>query len=108
MALYTCTKCNQDFPFGKIKYDTSMKIVCHDCLGEKEEEKSPMRRIQERASEDKVKLICSQCRFQFSLGMSSQQAWKCPNCDSSSLMRVKKYKDADDLINESMDPRFDA
>ena len=62
----------------------------------------------EKAEEgEAIKFICVSCRFKFSVKKGSQKTIKCPYCGKTRLMLVKKYKDENDLIKDSSDPRFD-
>lgn len=103
---YQCSRCKEKFPFGQIRYDRNQKIVCLKCLGILEKERQ---RKDQMSAADFIKLnfICMNCRFKFSVTKGSRQALKCPYCNNTQLMQVKKYKDENDLITESMDERFD-
>ncbi|MBI2657015.1 hypothetical protein HYX03_04710, partial [Candidatus Woesearchaeota archaeon] len=62
----------------------------------------------EKAGEGQpIKFICVSCRFKFNVKKGSPKEIKCPFCGKTKLMLVKRYKDENDLINDSMDPRFD-
>jgi LSD1 subclass zinc finger protein len=103
---YQCTRCKGKFPFNQIRYDRNQKLVCFTCLGILEKEQQQKDRM---SAQDFVKLhfICMNCRFKFSFTKGSQKKLKCPYCNGTQLMQVKKYKDENDLIQESMDERFD-
>jgi DNA-directed RNA polymerase subunit RPC12/RpoP len=103
---YLCTRCREKFSFDKIRYDRNHKIVCKGCLGILEREEAQKERMGARDFE-KVNFICLNCRFKFSVRRSSQQNLKCPYCNKTALMHVKKYKTEDDLISEATDERFD-
>ena len=106
--LYTCTRCKREFNFGNIKYDSNGKLICVECLGKQQTIENKEKMLVEKAQDDKpINLICVSCRFKFRIKRSSQQAMKCPYCGKTKLMLVKKYKDENDLIHDSMDPRFD-
>ena len=106
MPDYLCTRWREKFPFEQIRYDRNNKLVCKGCLGilEKEEAKKERMNAQDFA---KIHFICLNCRFKFSIRRNAQQKLKCPYCNKTALMHVKKYKNEDDLINEAMDERFD-
>ena len=105
--LYTCSRCKREFNFNNIKYDESKKLVCVECM-EKIQELVKKRVASEKADENEpIKFICVSCRFKFSVKKGSPKAVKCPYCGKTKLMIVKKYKDENDLIKDSMDPRFD-
>ena len=106
-TLYKCTRCKREFNFNNIKYDKDKKLVCVDCL-----QKILKLRKNEIVNEkpennEPVKFICVNCRFKFSVKKGSVKALKCPFCGKTKLMLVKKYKDENDLIKDSSDPRFD-
>ena len=106
MEDYLCTRCREKFSFEQIRYDRNHKIVCKGCLGilDQEEKRKGLMRARDF---EKIRLICMDCRFKFSVKRGSQQAIKCPYCNKTHLMLVKKYKDENDLIKESMHERFD-
>ena len=106
MEHYLCARCREKFPFEQIRYDRNHKIVCKGCLDvlEKEEQR---KNLMSARDYEKVRFICMECRFKFSVKRGSAQALKCPYCNKTRLMQVKKYKDENDLIGEAMDPRFD-
>ena len=104
--LYACSKCKKEFNFNNIKYDESHKLFCADCFS-----KRPLvqKVIEEPVSNGphKIQFICLECRFKFKVTAGSDQRMKCPFCNKTRLMIVRKYKDENDLINDSMNPRFD-
>ena len=106
LNMYTCTRCKRDFDFDNIRYDLNGKLICVECLGKQQNIEKKEKEIVEKASEP-INLICVSCRFKFRVRKGSQQAMKCPCCGKTKLMIVKKSKDEDDLIKDSMDPRFD-
>lgn len=105
-AEYQCTRCKEKVPFNQVRYDRSQKLVCFKCLGILEKEAKAQDRL---SAADFVKLsfFCMKCRYKFSFTKGSQKALKCPYCNGTQLMQVKKYKTENDLITESMDERFD-
>ena len=106
--LYTCSKCKKEFNFGNIKYDLDKALICVQCLEKMEQlEKKERLKSEKQEQQEAVKFICVSCRFKFSFKKGSPNALKCPNCGKTKLMVVKKYKDENDLINDSMNPRFD-
>ena len=105
--LYTCSRCKREFNFNNIKYDENKKLICVECL-EKNQKLLKKNLAREKPEDDRpIDFICVSCRFKFSIKKNSQQTFKCPYCGKTKLMVVKKYKDENDLINDSMDPRFD-
>ena len=104
--LYQCSKCKMEFNFNNIKYDQGNVLLCLDCF-----KKKPLVPvvIQEPKSNEPIKdqFICLECRFKFKVTRGADQKLKCPFCSKTKLMRVKKYKDENDLINDSMNRRFD-
>jgi len=106
MPEYLCTRCREKFLFEQIRYDRNNKLVCKGCLGILEKEEEQKERMKAKDFE-KVNFICLSCRFKFSIRKNTQQRLKCPYCNKTQLMHVKKYKTEDDLIGESADERFD-
>ena len=104
---YTCSKCKKDFNFSNIKYDTDNSLICIQCLEKKQKLIKKELNLEKPQKEEVIKFICVSCRFKFSVKKGSQKAIKCPYCSKTKLMVVKKYKDENDLIKDSMDPRFD-
>ena len=101
-----CSRCKKEFNFNSIKYDEDKKLICHECLEKKQ--KLDEKYEAEKPDDNKpVNYICLSCRFKFSIKKGSAKALKCPFCSKTKLMVVKKYKDENDLINDSMDRRFD-
>jgi len=105
--LYTCSRCKKEFNFDNVKYDNHRSLVCVGCLGnQKELNKKEL--DSEKPDEIKtIKLICLQCRFKYSVRKGSPKSLKCPYCGKINVMIVKKYKDENDLIEDSMNPKFD-
>ena len=107
-SLYTCTRCRREFNFDNIKYDSNNKLICVECLEKQEKIQKKEKLSLEKAEEgEAVNFICVSCRFKFSVKKGSPKAVKCPYCSKTKLMLVKKYKDENDLIKDSSDPRFD-
>ncbi len=107
-SLYKCTRCKKEFNFSNIKYDENHKLICVGCLDKitKLERKEKLQ-FEKAEDNEPVRFICAHCRYKFSIKKGSQQAIKCPYCARTKLMIVKKYKDENDLISDSMDHRFD-
>ena len=106
--LYTCSRCKKEFNFDNIKYDSDNRLICVSCLDkQKKIEKKEKLNLEKAEKGEEIKFICVSCRFKFSVRKGSPKALKCPFCGKTRLMLVRKYKDEDDLIKDSMDPRFD-
>ena len=107
-SLYTCSRCKREFSFDSIKYDNDNRLVCVGCLDKQEKiEKKEKLRVEKAEQGEKINFICVSCRFKFSVRKGSPKAVKCPFCGKTRLMLVKRYKDENDLIRDSSDPRFD-
>ena len=106
-ALYTCSRCKKEYNFNNIKYDFDHSLICTYCMEKREQLQKKEELKSERPKEQEpVKYICLSCKFKFSIKKGSAKALKCPYCSKTKLMVVKKYKDEDDLINDSADPKF--
>jgi|SRR3989338_2121812 len=105
--LYTCWRCRKEFNFSSIKYDEDRKLVCVECLEKITKLKQKEAPHEEPEEHGEINFICASCRFKFSIKKGSQKSIKCPYCSKTKLMIVKRYKDEDDLIKDSMDTRFD-
>jgi DNA-directed RNA polymerase subunit RPC12/RpoP len=107
-TLYSCNRCKREVDFDSIKYDENNKLICVECLGKQQKIERKEKLSLEKAGEgESVNFICVSCRFKFSIRKGTQKEAKCPYCSKTRLMLVKRYKDENDLINDSMDPRFD-
>ena len=105
---YTCSRCRNEFDFDNIKYDDNNRLICVECLEKQKKIEKKENLNPEKAEEGgAINFICVGCRFKFPVKKGSPKAIKCPYCSKTRLMIVKKYKDEDDLIKDSMDPRFD-
>ncbi len=106
-SLYTCSRCRKEFNFSSIKYDEDKSLICVGCLEKKEKLKKPEVKLEKPEEQESFNFICVNCRFKFSIRKGSPKSFKCPYCSKTKIMLVKKYKTEDDLIKDSMDPRFD-
>ena len=105
---YSCTRCKREFDFDNIKYDENNKLICVVCLEkQKKIEKKEKLNLEKAGEGEEIKFICASCRFKFSVRKGSSKELKCPYCSKTRLMTIKKYKDENDLIRDSSDPRFD-
>ncbi len=107
-SLYSCSRCRREFNFDNIKYDENNRLICVECLDKQQKtEKKEKLSLEKADAGEEIRFICVSCRFKFSVRKGSPKAVKCPYCSRTKLMLVKKYKDENDLIKDSMDPRFD-
>lgn len=85
---YRCTICKFDYPFEEIRYsEDGKKLLCTGC-SKVFKNKVPKAEIKavEKESDDSVKVICMDCRYNFRL--KKAQAKKiCPYCGKSRLMK---------------------
>ena len=106
-SLYACSRCKREFNFDNIRYDENNKLICVECLEKQHKiEKKEKLSLEKAGSGEEIKFICMSCRFKFSVRKGSPKEIKCPYCGKAKLMLVKKYKDENDLIKDSMDSRF--
>lgn len=105
--LYTCSRCRKEFNFNNIKYDEDHSLICVDCMGKKQKLQKKEVKTEKPQEQGAINFICTACRFKFSVRKGSQKAVKCPYCGKTKLMIVRKYKDENDLIKDSMNHRFD-
>ena len=106
-SLYTCSRCRKEFNFDNIKYDENHNLICLECMQKTEKLSKKKVELEKAEEQEVINFICVSCRFKFSVKKGSQKAIKCPYCSKTKLMIVKKYKDENDLIKDSTDPRFD-
>ena len=105
-SLYACSRCRKEFNFSNIKYDEKGSLICLECLNKSQHLKKLKLKSEKPEGQEALKFICVSCRFKFSVKKGSSKALKCPYCCKTKLMIVKKYKDEDDLIKDSMDSKF--
>ena len=105
-SLYACSRCKKEFNFNNIKYDENKNLVCVNCLEKTQKIKKKHIELEKPEEQEVINFICYNCRFKFSIRKGSPKTLKCPYCGKAKIMIVKKYKDEDDLIKDSMDPRF--
>lgn len=106
--LYPCSRCKREFNFDHIRYDENKRLICVECLDKQQKtEKKEKLSLEKADAGEEIRFICVSCRFKFSVRKGSPKAAKCPYCSRTKLMLVKRYKDENDLIKDSMDPRFD-
>ena len=105
--LYMCSRCRKEFNFNNIKYNEDGALVCLDCLKIKKPEGKKNLRKEHGSEAETVDLICVSCRYKFSVKKGSAKSVKCPYCAKTNLMLIKKYKDEHDLIDDSMDAKYD-
>jgi DNA-directed RNA polymerase subunit RPC12/RpoP len=105
-SLYTCTRCKKEYNFNHIRYDDKKNLICTLCF-DKLTYAPNAPNSHKPTGQEAVKYICLHCRFNFSIKKGSPKAPKCPYCGKTKLMLVKKYNDANTLIEESMDSKFD-
>ena len=106
-ALYTCTRCKREFNFNNIKFDEDKKLICTECLEKRQKLEKKQLALEKPEENEPVNFICISCRFKFSIKKGTSKAAKCPYCGKTRIMLVKKYKDENDLIKDSLDSRFD-
>ena len=105
-TMYACSRCKREFNFNNVKYDENKLLICLECLDKRQ--KLGKKKLNIKITEPRIiNFICVSCRFKFLVKKGSQKAIKCPYCGNTKLMLVRKYKDENDLINDSMDSRYD-
>lgn len=106
-SLYTCSRCKKEFNFNNIKYDENKNLICLECFEKKQTLSKKKLKSEKPEEQETMNFICVNCRFKFSIKKGSPKTLKCPYCSKTKLMLVKKYKNENDLIRDSMDTRFD-
>ena len=106
-SLYTCSRCRREFNFNNIKYDEDHSLICAECLEKQSKIKKKEVHLEKPEETEAIDFICLNCRFKFSVRRGSPKALKCPYCNKTQLMVIKKYKSENDLIKDSMNHRFD-
>ncbi len=97
---YLCSKCKNKVSMDKIRYDTEgTSLVCLDCYGSKTSRSSSLKNEKEPETKaEKIKVICTDCRYKFSLKKGTTAALKCPYCGNNRL--VKDQTSVDEIIKE--------
>ena len=102
-SLYKCQTCKSEFDFKNIRYGPDGKtIFCVGCfckLRNKEAEKTNIRQSQITDNSEKIKVICIDCRYKFSLTKGSRIKPLCPYCGKGNLM--KDGTTAEKLVEEA-------
>jgi DNA-directed RNA polymerase subunit RPC12/RpoP len=99
---YLCYKCKREYSVKEIKFTASNKYACVYCLGVVDkEQKKEVTQVQEET----IEYICTSCSYKFSR-KKSFLVKSCPYCNKETVT-VKSVKNANALINESMDKNFD-
>jgi len=100
---YLCKKCKKKVMLDKIRYDVNgVDLICVDCYDSKANKPATNldteREERHINSGERIKVICTDCRYKFSLRVGSNANLRCPYCSGNSL--VKDQTSAEDIINE--------
>ena len=100
---YFCKKCRSKVRMEKIRYDSNgIDLVCVDCYNKNAGKAAAgiekQRQENNVSSEEKIKIICTDCRYKFIFRKGSNVALRCPYCSGSRL--VKDQTNVDELIKE--------
>lgn len=99
--LYMCSECKGKFKFEDVRYSSDgKKVICKDCYSRvKNQGKNEVKVVLPNETvSDYVKLICTNCRYKFSLRKKSRFNLICPYCGGNQL--IKDDITADKLIRE--------
>ena len=95
-----------------MRYDSKGEnIICRECYSKsnvvkKESPSLPRQKETKKDSPVYNKYICKDCRYNFKFKEGSRQRLRCPFCGSQRI--AVNRMTAKDLINDSMDPRYDS
>jgi len=107
-----CEKCRHNFPTTELKYDrTGTHLLCKVCR--KEVPKPDKNRfskliksdVEDRKAKIKSKYICRKCEKNFELKPNFRQM--CPHCGSAQIINNDYLKDAESLIEEAKDKKYE-
>ena len=89
---YVCARCKGEFEFEDLRYSNDgKKIFCVDCYNQiskiDEHENKKIEIAQKNTTPESIKLICTNCRYKFSLKKQSRIRVMCPYCGGNKLMR---------------------
>jgi DNA-directed RNA polymerase subunit RPC12/RpoP len=98
-SAYLCTSCKRKYPFGEIRYASDGKrIVCKSCFST--DKGMPAKSSTRKNTEsDRVKVICSDCRYKFVIHKGTKVSVRCPYCSGAKLVRDDAT--ADTLLAEA-------
>jgi len=100
---YLCKKCKKKVMLDKIRYDVNgVDLICVDCYDSKANKPATNldteREERHINSGERIKVICTDCRYKFSLRKGSHIALRCQYCGSSRLVRDQTA--VDEIIKE--------
>lgn len=85
-----CSVCKNEFEFNGIRYASDgHTIICKNCYEQtqKVKKKKPQDTKIQRDPNQSIKVICSDCRYKFSLKKKSEAKPRCPYCGRNRLVR---------------------
>lgn len=100
---YLCNKCRNKVSLEHIRYDTNGRdLICEDCYSKKSKNEKIERRannkVDSKIQGERIRVICTDCRYKFSIKRNSNMALRCPYCGRTRL--VKDETSVDELIKE--------
>ncbi|MFH0876098.1 MAG: hypothetical protein V1859_09245 [archaeon] len=104
-----CYRCGQTYPVTDMRYTQSNKLVCKNCLNKANPNKAQMPETKEQklaSREENVEYVCSKCKYSFKR-KASAAVGACPYCGRAGTLELKSNQGAANLIDESMDKRYD-
>lgn len=103
-----CGTCKRFAPITEMRYEKTGKfLVCNACRHEETTAKEPKLRPLVTSPFDGAKVLkyqCPSCRYTFRR-TPTHPVNKCPNCNSSKLLRYEKVS-ADDVLKMTDDEKF--
>ncbi len=108
MNKYKCQKCGKEYETKDIRFSAGNKLSCVYCLGMKTRdiEAAVPEPKGKKPKEDTVEYVCSACNYSFKRKKKFVVA-SCPYCNKENTTTVKRTQDADKLVKDSMDRRYD-
>jgi DNA-directed RNA polymerase subunit RPC12/RpoP len=104
---YLCTRCKEHYSSEEIRLTSDSRIICLFCLGLKERkiEKTPLKK-ELKKDNSLVEYFCSNCKYKFKR-KKSVEFRLCPYCGKEGKVKVVSTINAEKIIDESKDKRYD-
>jgi DNA-directed RNA polymerase subunit RPC12/RpoP len=108
MAKYKCFKCGKEYETSDVRFTAADKLTCVYCLGVKKREILPVheKKTEDKPKEEMIEYQCGACNYSFKRKKGFLVS-TCPYCNKEGHLVVKKSQDANKLINESTDKKYD-
>jgi len=100
-----CYRCGQERPVTEMRYTSENKMTCKHCL-ERGKKSVPNPEPAREQRGEMEKLSCSKCKYSFRR-KKGETVKTFPYCGRAGTVEKRTGLSANDLINESLDSRYD-